>query len=102
MKYVIDIDNTICIEEGPVIDRVPYMERINFINSLYDEGHYIVYHTARGLKSGRGEAYYRPITEAQLEKWGAKYNELCFKQHDADYYIDDKMLSIKEFFGNKN
>lgn len=99
MKYVIDIDNTICKEEGPVIDRQPYLKRIAFINSLYDQGNQIVYHTARGLKSGRGEAYYRPITEAQLEKWGAKYHELNFKNHDADYYIDDKMLSLKDFFG---
>jgi len=99
MKYVIDIDNTICEEKGAVIDRKPFVDRIKYINNLYDEGHYIVYHTARGLKSGRGEAYYRPITEAQLEKWGAKYNELCFKNHDADFYIDDKMLSLKDFFG---
>ena len=55
MKYVFDIDGTICKEEGDVISRKPYIERINKINNLYDEGHEIVYMTARGLKSGRGE-----------------------------------------------
>ena len=101
MKFVIDIDDTICKEEGPVIARQPFMSRIAKINRLYDEGHEIVYHTARGLKSGSGEAYYRPITESQLEMWGCKYHELCFKQHDTTYYIDDKNLMNNNFFDDK-
>jgi|TARA_R100000027_G_scaffold67583_1_gene66998 uncharacterized HAD superfamily protein len=100
MKFVIDIDNTICREKGPVINRKPFEDRIKQINKLYDEGHEIIYHTARGLKSGRGEAYYRPITEAQLELWGCKYHELCFKQHDATFYIDDKNRVPNEFFND--
>ena len=39
MKYVIDIDGTICKEVGEVIGREPYMDRIAKINKLYDEGH---------------------------------------------------------------
>ena len=38
MKYVIDIDGTICKEVGEVIGREPYMDRIEKINKLYDEG----------------------------------------------------------------
>ena len=98
MKYVFDIDGTICKEEGDVISRKPYIERINKINKLYDEGHEIVYMTARGLKSGRGETYYRPITEEQLKSWGCKYHELSFKIHDADFFIDDKGISDSDFF----
>jgi hypothetical protein len=98
MKYVIDIDGTICEEDGPVIYREPYLNRIKKINKLYDEGHTIIYWTARGLKSGRGETYYRPITEKQLRKWGCKYHQLFFKPVDADYFIDDKILQIGEFF----
>ena len=98
MKYVFDIDGTICKEEGDVISRKPYIERINKINKLYDEGHEIVYMTARGLKSGRGETYYRPITEKQLKSWGCKYHELSFKIHDADFFIDDKGISDTDFF----
>ena len=97
MKYVFDIDGTICKEEGDVISRKPYIERINKINKLYDEGHEIVYMTARGLKSGRGETYYRPITEEQLKSWGCKYHELSFKIHDADFFIDDKGISDTDF-----
>ena len=98
MKYVFDIDGTICKEEGDVISRKPYIERINKINKLYDEGHEIVYMTARGLKSGRGETYYRPITEEQLKSCGCKYHELSFKIHDADFFIDDKGISDTDFF----
>ena len=98
MKYVVDIDDTICKEEGPVIGRIPYKDRIEKINKLYDEGHTIIYYTARGNKSGRGEKYYRPITEKQLHEFGCKYHELGFKSHDADIFIDDKAINDKDFF----
>ena len=100
MKYVVDIDGTICKEVGSVIGRTPYIDRINQINKLYDEGHTIIYLTARGLKSGRGESHYRPITEQQLKEWGVKYHDLWFKKHDATHYIDDKALRPEEFFSD--
>ena len=98
MKYVIDIDGTICEEVGEVIGRPPYKDRIEKINKLYDEGHTIIYLTARGLKSGRGESHYRPITESQLKLWGCKYHGLEFKNHDADIFIDDKGINSEDFF----
>ena len=98
MKYIIDIDGTICKEEGKVIGRKPYTHRIKQINKLYDEGHTIIYLTARGLKSGRGEPHYRPITEEQLKLWGCKYHKLDFKSHDADVFVDDKSQKPEEFF----
>lgn len=98
MKYVIDIDGTICTEIGNVEERIPYKNRIEYINKLYNEGNYIVYSTARGLKSGRGEKYYRPITERQLFEWGCKYHQLSFKKHDADVFIDDKSINPERFF----
>ena len=98
MKYIIDIDNTICKEEGPVISRVPWKDRIEKINKLYDDGHIIIFYTARGNKSGRGEAYYGPITRAQLDAWGVKYHELYFKPFDGDVFIDDRSIHPDEFF----
>ena len=97
-NYLIDIDGTICKEVGEVIGREPYVDRIEKINKLYDEGHTIVFYTARGLKSGRGEQHYRPITEQQLKEWGVKYHELCFKGHNGDYFIDDRGINAEDFF----
>ena len=85
-------------EDGDVINRTPYKDRIKKINKLYDEGNEIVYMTARGLKSGRGELHYRPITEQQLKEWGCKYHELSFKTHDADIFIDDKCINSEDYF----
>lgn len=99
-KFVIDIDGTICKEEGKVVGRTPYFDRIEKINKLYDEGHTIVFYTARGLKSGRGEQHYRPITEQQLKEWGVKYHELCFKGHNGDYFIDDRGINAEDFFND--
>ena len=98
MKYVIDIDGTICEEVGEVIGRPPYKDRIEKINKLYGDGHTIIYITARGLKSGRGEIHYRPITEQQLKEWGCKYHGLEFKSNDADVFVDDRAINSEDFF----
>ncbi len=98
MKYVIDIDGTICEEVGAVIGRKPYKDRIEKINKLYDDGHTIIYITARGLKSGRGEIHYRPITEQQLKEWGCKHHGLEFKSNDADIFVDDRAINSEDFF----
>jgi len=98
-KYIIDIDDTICKEEGAVITRQPFLDRIKKINDLYDQGNTIFY-TARGNKSGRGETYYRPITEAQLEAWGCKYHHLYFKPFDGDVFIDDRSIHPDQFFNS--
>ena len=37
MKYVIDIDGTICKEVGEVIGRKPYMDRIEKIGEKLDK-----------------------------------------------------------------
>ena len=49
MRYCIDIDGTICT---PTVGRgyekaTPYKNRIQQINELYDEGHYIIFFTPR-------------------------------------------------------
>ena len=53
MRYVVDIDGTICdpgdTDATRYTDATPIRSRIDKINKLYDEGHYIVYLTARGM-----------------------------------------------------
>lgn len=105
MKYVVDIDGTICsvVSNGNYESAVPIKHRIEKINKLYDEGHYITYLTARGM--GRynndiklAKARFYDITKMQLRLWGCKYHELFLGKPSADFYIDDKGINTNDFF----
>ena len=54
MLIYVDIDDTICTYEGErhYPNAVPIKERIQKINDLYDQGHQIIYWTARGGTTG--------------------------------------------------
>jgi len=53
MKYMVDIDGTICYNENSnYVDSKPDLVRIAKLNALYDKGHEIHYWTARGGNSG--------------------------------------------------
>jgi len=89
MLIYVDIDETIC-ETPPSRDytlSTPIIEHINKINSLYDQGHTIVYWTARGTLS---KIDWRKVTEEQFRLWGVKYHELLFGKPAYDILIDDK------------
>ena len=104
MKYVIDIDGTICKEiiipnSGGKKDyskHEPIPERIEKINKLFDAGHTIKYMTARGAVSG---VDYYNLTNNQLVTWGAKFHELSVgKKEHYDVWIDDKAFWSENFF----
>ncbi len=102
MKYVIDIDGTICNEvfnaDGSKNYAIhePMMDRIAKVNALYDAGHIIKYMTARGAVSGIDHF---KLTNNQLVEWGAKHHELSVgeKEH-YDIWIDDKAFWSENFF----
>lgn len=103
--YVIDLDDTICFTENRDFENSkPYKKVIKKINELYDRGIKIIICTARGAKSCKTleerEQKYRDITEKWLKKNGVKYHELLFGKPNADYYVDDKNMSIEEFLCN--
>jgi histidinol phosphatase-like enzyme len=109
MKYVIDIDGTICIpgstEETRYKNSIPIQSRIDKINKLYDEGHTIVYLTARGMGRYKNNAdlakkEFYEFTESQLKSWGCRYHQLFLGKPSADYYIDDKGMHSNDFFGD--
>jgi uncharacterized HAD superfamily protein len=101
MIIYVDIDETICgysdKREYPLAQ--PNKERIQTINSLYEEGNKIVYWTARGCTTGID---WTEITEKQLKQWGAKYHELKMnhKPH-YDLLICDKAINSDLFFKEK-
>lgn len=106
MKYIVDIDGTICTQvNGDYENALPIKGRIDKINKLYDEGHTIVYLTARGMgryddNADLAEQSFYSLTANQLDEWGCKYTKLMLGKPSGDFYIDDKGINSNEFFGN--
>lgn len=101
MKIYVDIDDTICYYDNVPIGKKdyskakPYTERINKINKLFDDGHKIVYWTARGTVT---QKLWFNITHEQLIKWGCKFHELRMGKPAYDLFIDDKNINSEEYF----
>ena len=96
MVIYVDIDNTILDTDGVNYENTkPMKDRIKKINDLYDEGHTIVYWTARGTLSGID---YYDLTKSQLDKFGVKYHELKLKKPAYDLFIDDRNVNSEEYF----
>lgn len=96
-KYCFDLDGTLCTKENLDYNKSkPFIERINLVNKLYDDGHTILIDTARGSVSGIN---WEDLTKTQLKKWGVKYHKLRVGvKLDADIYIDDKGINDIDFF----
>jgi CMP-N,N'-diacetyllegionaminic acid synthase len=91
--YCIDIDGVVCtlVENCQYEKAQPIQENIDRINALYDAGHKIIFYTARGDITKRNLT---GLTMQQLEDWGVKHHRLVFGKPAADYYVDDKMISV--------
>lgn len=100
MIYVVDIDQTICLtpflfDKHHYTLSVPIKHRIEEINKLYDQGHTIIYWTARGSGSGID---WTELTNKQLNDWGCKFHEVRLGKPTYDVWIDDKAFNDKAFF----
>ncbi|OSM02254.1 putative NAD-dependent epimerase/dehydratase [Magnetofaba australis IT-1] len=91
-RLVVDIDGVIAslVPDLDYAKAEPLTDTIDAINALYDAGTEIVLFTARGSASGID---WRPVTEAQMQRWGVKHHELRLGKPHADYYIDDKLIT---------
>ena len=75
---------------------MPNEPMIRIINQLYDWGNEIILFTARGYVTGID---WRRTTEKQMKDWGVKYTELHMGKPNADFYVDDKMISLDTLYG---
>ena len=88
MRYIVDIDNTICTQTTSDYPNAhPFLDRIAKINQLFDDGHYIIYWTARGQSTGID---WSELTAQQLQQWGCKHHELWMNKPSYDVWVDDK------------
>jgi capsule biosynthesis phosphatase len=109
MRYVIDLDHTICFPNDQFKDTKrrysqakPNPKVIAQIQKLYLNGDYIIIHTARRMVTHKGniakiEADVGEVTRTWLRLHTVQYHELVFGKPYGDVYIDDKGMSIDEF-----
>lgn len=97
MRIYVDIDETICLTPPSRDYKLsqPIKDRIEIINKLYDQGHTIVYWTARGYVT---KINWEETTRKQFKEWGVKYHDVVFNKPNYDLYIDDKSINTKNFF----
>jgi hypothetical protein len=96
MIIYIDIDETICNspENRDYTKAVPIEENITKANQLYDQGHTVVYWTARGTVTGQD---WSDVTKTQFNEWGVKYHDLKFGKPYYDLFIDDKNMNTEDW-----
>jgi capsule biosynthesis phosphatase len=100
LRICFDLDNTLVTEpriKGDYSTVEPIQKNIDFLNDLKREGHTIIIHTARGMKSCQGKvgvlsANIGKVTFDTLEKFQIPYDEIYFGKPFADAYIDDKSV----------
>ena len=96
---MVDIDGTICsYTNGDYADAQPHKDRIQKINELYDQGHTIIYWTARGSVTGID---WTEITYKQMDTWGVKYTKLKLGKPHYDLFICDKAINSELYFRTK-
>lgn len=99
MRVCIDLDGVIAkIErEKSYGDRTPVEEAAKSIRILKERGHYIIIHTARRMKTHKGNvgaviADTGRETLNWLHENGIHYHEVIFGKPFADVYIDDNAI----------
>ncbi len=94
--FVVDIDGVIA-QLSPNNDynlAQPNYPVIEAVNRLYEQGNNIVLFTARGYVTGID---WTEVTRTQMEKWGVKHHELKLGKPNANFYVDDRNLSVYDF-----
>lgn len=101
VTYCFDLDGTLCsLTEGDYERALPLLNRIRFVNQLFDDGNLIKIFTARGATSGRN---WEVVTKSQLDSWGIKHHQLLFGKPHADVFVDDKAVNSETFpWGTSN
>lgn len=101
LRICFDLDSTLVTEprsKGDYSTVEPIQKNIEFLRYLRQQGHEIIIHTARGMKShfgnvGKLTTNIGKITFETLDKYGIPYDEIYFGKPYADLYIDDKAIN---------
>lgn len=93
--FVVDIDGVLAtlILDNNYECCQPIPENIHIINKLYNAGHRIILFTARGSATGID---WQDTTHRQMAAWNVSYHALQFGKPAADFYIDDRLITLQE------
>ncbi len=93
LTFVFDVDGVIAsiAPENDYRRARPFAPGIAALNRLHAAGNRVVICTARGDRTGQDWA---EMTHDQLRRWGVQYDELRFGKPAADYYVDDRAMSL--------
>ena len=111
MTYVFDIDGTICgklceLDGDDYLNAEPLQDRIKKANQLYQDGHTIIYQTARGMGRHNNNPIlaiqdFYDLTKKQLNQIGIEQYEisnyskpLYESRHNLLYWNSDSYLGI--------
>ena len=91
--FAFDLDGVIAqlSPENDYTRAEAYAPGVAMVNRLHDLGNRIVVYTARGTTTGLD---WTETTREQLARWGVRHHELRFGKPAADYYVDDRMMSL--------
>jgi histidinol phosphatase-like enzyme len=89
--YVFDLDGVLATEEKTFEKSLakPIQNNIDILNQLYDCGHTIIIHTARGWAEFK-------MTDNWLNANNIHRHSLVMGKPIADVYVDDKALNVND------
>ena len=98
MRYMFDMDNTLCTTNGTDYENAdPIEPRITHVKELIEQGHDVAVYTARGDMHIASIPTMLNLTRSQLESWGLGDIPVYHKPW-ADVYVDDRAYDDKSYF----
>lgn len=93
LTFAFDLDGVLAslVPDGEYGKAEPLAAGVALARRLHEAGNRIVVYTARGSATGRD---WLEVTRAQLLRWGVPHDALHFGKPAADYYVDDRMISL--------
>lgn len=93
LTFAFDLDGVLAslVPDGEYGQAEPLAAGVELARRLHEAGNRIVVFTARGSATGRD---WTEVTRAQLHRWGVPHHALHFGKPAADYYVDDRMISL--------
>lgn len=107
-RILFDVDSVIASPtRGNYKEAHAYEYAKKYINQAYDDGYYIILHTARYGDREKGNIhrmYNRGFDELRdwLHKNGIKYHEICMGKIVADMYVDDRAVKVDSTEGEQD